>query len=158
LAAIRTVHQAAFGGEAEALLVERLEQAGALVVSLAAVDGGRIVGHVAFSPVAIKQASGKIGRALGLAPLAVLPAFQRRGIGARLVRAGLDRCRELGEKLVFVVGDPAYYRRFGFEAAAPLGLHWERGGGKAFQVLCLHGRARPTLSGEVSYHPAFDDL
>lgn len=111
-AAIRSVLEEAFAGAAEARLVEALRADGDLVTALVA-GADDIVGYVAFSRLAVDDGT----RAAALAPLAVSPAHQRRGVGAALVRAGLARLRSCGEELVLVLGDPAYYRRFGFTVA-----------------------------------------
>ncbi len=111
-AAIRALLRAAFGGPAEADLVETLRAGGAAAVALVAIAGTGVVGHVLFSAMRAPP------RALGLAPLAVAEGMRRRGIGARLVAAGLDRARAGGAAAVFVLGDPAFYGRFGFTAAA----------------------------------------
>ncbi|MGH6911083.1 MAG: GNAT family N-acetyltransferase [Phenylobacterium sp.] len=125
-----------------------MRAAGALTLSLVATEGGEIVGHVAFSPVRI---NGEAGDWYGLGPVSVWPDRQRKGIGQAQIREGLQRLRSLGAGGCVLLGDPAYYRRFGFErdpelydVDAPPG---------AFQRLSLNG-SRPT--GEVRFHPAFD--
>jgi putative acetyltransferase len=120
-AAVRAVNRAAFAGDAEADLVARLHADGDVLLSLIAVVGGDVVGHILFSRLPIATAGGVIPAA-ALAPLAVLPAHQRQGIGAALVRNGLIRCRERGVPAVVVLGEPAYYERFGFRANAARGL------------------------------------
>jgi putative acetyltransferase len=149
--AIRAVLEAAFGQPGEAKLVEALREAGRLMVSLVAEQAGGVVGHVAFSRVKVADCESGVG----LAPLAVLPAWQRRGIGAALVREGLAACRQCGAGFVVVLGDPAYYGRFGFEAAANFGLSDEYGGGPAFQVLELVAGSIPKTGGLVRYAPEF---
>jgi putative acetyltransferase len=122
-AAIGAVHEAAFGQPQEARLVEALRTNGKARVSMVASAGTEIVGHVLFSPVAV--AGLRENDCLGLAPLGVLPAHQRQGIGGALVRAGLDACRRAGHGAIVVLGDPAYYRRFGFVSARRFGLSSE---------------------------------
>ncbi|MGZ8361809.1 MAG: GNAT family N-acetyltransferase, partial [Allosphingosinicella sp.] len=107
-AAIAALVEHAFGQPDEARLIARLRADGDLVLSLVADDGGTILGHVALSLMAAPF------RALGLAPVAVAPGHQRQGIAAALIREALDRARADGWGGVFVLGDPAYYRRFGF--------------------------------------------
>lgn len=148
-AAIARVVEAAFPGPAEARLVEALRGAGRLAVSLVAEVEGEVVGHIAFSPVCVAGA----GDGLGLAPLAVLPAHQRRGVGAALVRAGLAACAAAG--FVVVLGDPAYYARFGFAPASRWGLSDEYGGGEAFQAIELRSGAIPTGACLVRYADEF---
>ncbi len=111
---IRKLLEAAFGGTAEADLVENLRADRDLKWTRVALDpSGAILGYVAFPRLVLATRDGERD-VIGLAPLAVAPAHQRRGIGSALVRAGLDGAVR-DEELVFVLGDPAYYRRFGFD-------------------------------------------
>lgn len=151
---IRVVVAAAFPSDAEARLVDALRRGGRLPVSLVAVDGDRIVGHVAFSPV--RTESGSTG--VGLAPVAVAASHRRRGVGAALIEAGLEACREAGYAWVVVLGDPAYYGRFGFAAATASGLRDEYGGGAAFQVMALREGGVPVDGGLVRYAPEFGEV
>ena len=144
---------AAFPTEAEARLVDLLRAAGRLHISLVAVQNEQIVGHVAFSPVTSANDMSSLG--LGLAPLAVAEADRRRGVGAALVRAGLQRCREMDVPYVVVLGEPEYYGRFGFRTAAECGLYDAYGGGAAFQVLELYEGGAPRDGGLVRYSPEF---
>jgi len=154
--AVFAVQRAAFGRDDEARLVDRLREAGAARISLVAERGGELVGHVLFSPVRVRGDGGE-REAVGLAPVAVLPAHQRAGIGDALVRAGLEACRAAGHDLVFVLGHPSYYPRFGFERADARGLAWEHAGHEeAFLVLELAPRAWSGGRGVVSYHPEFE--
>lgn len=125
LSAIATVNQAAFGRPEEALLVDALRVAGVLTLSLVALADDEVVGHIAFSPVTIAVARGSVA-AIGLAPMAVAPAWQRRGVGARLIGEGLDRLRTASHRVVVVLGHPGYYPRFGFAPASRFGLRWEQ--------------------------------
>jgi putative acetyltransferase len=104
---------AAFGQVDEADLVDRLQQEGAVLLSLVAVMGTEIVGHILFSRMWVDTANGSMP-AVALAPMAVVPGHQRRGIGGRLIRSGLDWLRNRGEQKVIVLGHPDYYPRFGF--------------------------------------------
>ena len=137
--AIRALHQASFPTPGEAALVDALRSAGRLLVSLIAEEAGVVVGHVAFSPV--RGAGARDGAAL--APVAVLPAFRRRGIAERLIREGLAACRRSGRGFVVVLGDPPYYGRFGFLPAARWGLRSEYGDSDPFQTLELRPDALP---------------
>lgn len=119
--AIREVHRRAFPTGLEARLVDRLREDGAVLVSLAAFQEARLVGHILFSRLRIETESGAMPAA-ALAPVAVIPEEQRRGIGSALVRKGLESCRERGESIVVVLGDPDYYRRFGFSTEPARGL------------------------------------
>jgi len=113
---------AAFGQEDEARAVEALRKLAFPQVSLVADTGTEIMGHVMFSPVTIGSGS-EFSRAMGLAPLAVAPVYQNRGIGSQLARAGLAACRDLNEPVVVVLGHRDYYPRFGFCPAHDYGLY-----------------------------------
>lgn len=150
-AAIREVLTAAFPSEQVARLVDDLRRGGRLALSLVAAVEERIVGHVGFSPVTIEGAPG----GLGLAPVAVAPDFQGRGTGAALIRAGLAACGQRGAGFVVVLGEPAFYRRFGFKPAGRWKLTDAYGGGEAFQAIELRPGAIPTREALVRYAPEF---
>lgn len=149
--AIRALLLAAFPTSVEADLVDRLRRDGDLAISLAAMEDDAVVGHIAFSPMAAPF------DALGLGPVAVSPGRQRSGIGSRLIREGLTRAKNAGRGAVFVFGDPAYYTRFGFDAAAASGFASPYAG-PYFMMLSLGGHALPVRSGSVAYAEAFRDL
>lgn len=151
VAAVYAVHAAVFPTDAEARLVNALRAAGRLSVSLVAEDGGQVVGHVAFSPVSVAGAAG----GLGLAPLGVTPAWQRRGVGGRLVREGLAVVAWFGAGFVVVLGHPGYYPRFGFRRAGEFGLGNEYGADEAFMVVELRPGGLPAGGGLVRYGPEF---
>jgi putative acetyltransferase len=154
--AIREVHRRAFGQEDEARLVDALRGGGYARLSLVAEEGGRVVGHVLFSDLPIVTQAGTL-HALALAPVAVLPAHQRQGVGSRLVREGLRACAEAGHRVVVVVGHPAYYPRFGFSAQLD-GRLKAPFSGPAFMALELVPGALaegPFVAGEVRYPPPF---
>lgn len=151
---IRGVHARCFPTGDEARLVDLLREAGRLPVSLVAEVDGTLVGHVAFSPVS--TATGAIGA--GLAPVAVIEAYRRRGIAARLIADGLDACRSLGYGWAVVLGEPGYYARFGFRPAQESGLSDEYGGGPAFQVIELTPGGLPRGAGLVRYAAEFASL
>lgn len=155
--AIGRINEQAFETPAEAHLVDRLRARGKLVVSLVAQAGDQVVGHIAFSPVGI--ASRPDLRGVGLGPMAVLPAMQRRGIGSALVRAGLDRCRDMGYDYAVVVGHPDYYPRFGFIPASQFGIRstWELPEG-VFMALELRAQALAGSGGLATYEPEFDEV
>jgi putative acetyltransferase len=119
-AAIHALLVAAFGGSDEVDLVARLRGDGSLLVSLVAIESeriaGRITGHIVASPIALEATAGRTAAAL--APVAVHPDRQRQGIGTALVEALLSQLARRGTDLVFVLGDPAWYARFGFSAEA----------------------------------------
>ena len=150
VAAIRAVLEAAFPTAAEARLVDALRSNGRLSLSVVASDGAGVIGHVAFSPV-----EAGAGRGVGLAPMAVLPAHQQKGVGALLVREGLASCVATGCGFVVVLGEPEYYGRFGFERASARGLDNEYGAHEAFMVLELEPGALPEGGGLVRYAPEF---
>jgi putative acetyltransferase len=156
--AIHSVVLAAFGQPGEADLVSALRRAGALTLSAIATIDDRIVGHVAYSPILIRSES-QVAHALALAPVAVSPDFQRQGIGSGLVRWSLDECRRAGHQLVIVVGEPAYYHRFGFVEARPHGIKCPfEVPSEAFMLLELAPNAARGCAGTVEYHPAFAAL
>ena len=151
-AAIGEVIRTAFFGKPyaagdEAELVETLRLENALSVSLVAEFEGALVGQIAFSPA---QTSDGTQSWYALGPVAVLPTHQGLGIGARLVRAGLQAISELGSDGCILTGDPAYYVRFGFEPSpsnVPVGESAE------YFMIKLLGRQQP--SGPISFHRAF---
>ncbi len=153
---IRAVHLAAFPTAAEANLVEALGRDNASVVSLVAENHCEIVGHVLLSRM---TASGDrvVFRALGLAPVAVRPGFQGGKIGSRLIEGALAIARATGEELVFVLGEPDYYRRFGFSAAtaAPFASLYA---GPYFMAHQLRSDLALPASGTAAYASAFADL
>jgi putative acetyltransferase len=153
-AVIRGVIEAAFPSPAEARLVELLRAAGHLLISLVAEEDGIIVGHIAFSPVRVDDAAAE-ETGVGLAPLAVLPEHQRRGIGSQLVRDGLAACERAGYGFVVVLGAPALYRRYGFDRADRRGLGNEYGADEEFMALELREGAIPEAGGIVRFGPEF---
>jgi putative acetyltransferase len=156
-AAVRQVNELAFAQPAEADLVEKLLQACADTVSLVAVDDG-IVGHILFTPVVVESGGQRVV-GMGLAPMAVHPDWQRRGIGSQLVRSGMDIMRERGCPFVVVVGHPEYYPRFGFERASAHGLasQWEGVPDDAFMALVLDEKAMAGVSGVARYRKEFSE-
>lgn len=151
--AIDALLRAAFGGDAEARLVAALRDAGDVAIELVVAAEDGLLGHVLFSPMTVGGVP-----ALALAPLSVAPVAQRQGIGAALVRAGLARAAARGEGWCLVLGEPAYYARFGFaarDAAAVTGVPWA--GHPAFQASRLRTEAAP-LRGEARYAAAFGVL
>ena len=137
LSAIAAVHRAAFLTDLEARLVRLLVERCQDTLSLIGLAESHVAGHVLFSPATIESGGQTVATGLGLAPVAVLPVYQNRGLGTALIRAGLERCREMGCPFVVVLGEPAYYSRFDLEPASRYGLTGEYGGGDAFQILWL---------------------
>ena len=160
--AVDALLKTAYPGPDEARLVVSLRAANADALELVAEADGVIHGMVMFSPVTIQPSETNAVFGLGLAPLAVLPAMQRRGIGAGLVETGLRYVRTLGAPFCVLLGAPDYYGRFGFEPARAHSLHWdgdlEGNMGDAFQFLNLAPDKLGAISGVASYHAAFSAL
>ncbi len=131
----------------EGAIVDALRDSGALTISLVAESDDAIVGHVAFSPITIDGADIDW---FGLGPVAVAPSHQRQSIGARLIEAGLARLREMGAQGCVVLGDPAYYARFGF--VSDPALTYPGVPAEYFQRLVMTG---PAPAGTVAYHQGF---
>jgi putative acetyltransferase len=148
---VRSVHELAFGRPDEANLVDALRKEGSAVLSIVAAEHEQIIRHILFSRMIAPF------RALGLGPVAVLPERQRNGIGSRLIRGGLARARAAGWEGVFVVGDPAYYRRFGFDACQASSFQSPYAGAY-FMVMALTAGGLQTKSGRIDYAPAFAAL
>ncbi len=159
--AIAEVVESAFGSPAEARLVERIRASPNFVpeLSIVAELSGRVVGHVMISYVALHDRDAQ-RRIASLAPLAVAPDTQGRGIGAALVREVTGRADARGEPLVVLEGSPRYYGRFGFEHSVLHGIEitlpsWAPP--ESAQVFRL-GAYDPSLRGLVVYPPAFDEV
>lgn len=151
--AIREVNTRAFDTSCEADIVDRLRRGCEDLLSLVALEGERIVGHILFSPAVIEVGAGEVV-GMGLAPIAVLPEHQGQGIGAELVRTGMARLEELGCPFVIVLGHPGYYPRFGFEPASRHGIRceWEVPD-EVFLVSVLDEGAMEGVSGLARYRP-----
>lgn len=155
---IRRVVELAFGKPNEADLVEALRKYAHPHISLVAVVDGQVVGHIFFSPVSI-ESEGDAFTAIGLAPLAVLPDYQNKGIGTELAWAGLRECKLLGHDVVVVLGHPEYYPRFGFVPAARKGIRSEYDvPDEVFMVAELTPGTLKGREGLVKYHPEFSNV
>jgi putative acetyltransferase len=154
VASIRDIVRAAFAGEQEADLVDDLRRDGDLLLSMVAEDADQLVGHIGFSRVWISHQAQR-APGVSLAPLSVAPEHRRRGIGAALVKAGHAQLRAAGERVVFVLGDPGYYGRFGYvlPAAAAFDCVYA---GPHFQALALTELA--PKAGAIAYAAAFDRM
>lgn len=158
IGAIRRVNEQAFDQDNEANIIDKLRKRGVLTISLVAVRDDEIVGHIAFSPVTIEAEASNFG-AIALAPMAVLPACQCKGIGSRLVRGGIEECRYLGYEAIVLIGHPDYYPRFGFVPARPKGLECEfEVPDKAWMILELQEGALGGRRGKVRFQPEFSEV
>lgn len=165
-AAVHEVNKLAFGGEGEWRLVEALRKSRHFrpELSLVALKDQEIVGHILFSPTVIEGAVEKGQEAgkndvpvLVLGPMAILPEFQRQGIGSQLVRHGLEECKRLGFGIVILVGHPGFYPRFGFMPARVKGLECiYKVSNEAFMVAELVPGALNGVRGMVRYPVEFD--
>jgi putative acetyltransferase len=156
-AAVREVNRRAFNRENEARLVDTLRQEGG-TISLVAEAAGQIAGHILFSPMGIETQTG-VAPALSLAPMAVLPEFQNRGIGSELARRGLEECRRQGHGVVLVLGHADFYPRFGFSPARSQGIEPPfKAQDEAWMALALQPGALDGVRGTAKYPPAFDEV
>ncbi len=156
-AAVFAVNAAAFGTTAEAELVDRLRDEVRPLVSLVAEHDGNVVGHVMFTPVTLPEATEL--KLMALAPMAVVAAWQRRGVGSRLARAGIEACRRLGCAALVVLGHPGYYPRFGFVPSVRFGIRSTYDvPDDVFMVLELTPGALGGHAGCVQYHQAFEGV
>ena len=154
------VHQVlldAFPGGEEAAIVRAALERGKAAVSLVAVADGEVVGHILFTEMSFSPAQPQVD-AVGLGPVAVLPAHQGRGIGSDLIREGIARCRALGKGAVFVMGEPAFYSRFGFAPAGSYGIGNEYGVDDPFMAIELESGALAGVSATASYIPEFTEF
>jgi putative acetyltransferase len=152
-AMVRDVNLRAFGGPAEADLVDHLRRNGVVLLSAVAALNRHVVGHILFSRMTIDTPAGVVAAA-ALAPLAVAPEHQRQGIGGRLIVYGLDTLRSFGERIVIVLGHPDYYPRFGFSPALAANLS-SPFPPEAYMALELVPGALDGIRGQVRYPPAF---
>ncbi len=156
--AIFEVNSQAFGQDGEARLVHALRDDGDFLqeLSLVAVSGERIIGHILFPPITIVSKTAETP-ALALAPLSVHQDYQCLGIGTALIEEGLKECQRLGHRIVIVVGHPSYYPKFGFTVARDYGINAPFPcPDEAFMALPLANGALDGISGTVRYPVAFD--
>ena len=155
--AVYALNTAAFETPAEAKLVDTLRRQARLIVSLVAEENQVVVGHIMFSPVVLP--GHPVLHIMGLAPMAVAPDQQRKGIGSALVLRGLERCKQSGCGAVVVLGHPDYYSRFGFSPSARFGISCEyQVPEEAFMVVELQSGFLQGASGKVKYHAAFNNV
>lgn len=152
---VRRIHQQAFGRDQEADIVEDMRHRAGAILSLVAVRRGEPVAHAFFSRVIIECESG-FDRGVGLAPIGVLPEHQRTGLGTDLIRHALAALKNRRHGVMVVLGDPAFYKRFGFKPAVTFGLRC------SYEVPAGYFMALPLdtgwcgAGGLVRYAPAFD--
>ncbi len=154
------VNADAFTTDVEANLVNTLRDSGCPMVSLVAEEGDQIVGHILFTPVELSSDGAAVNnkdlKLMGLAPMAVVSDYQKKGVGSQLIKAGLEHCNTLGVDAVVVLGHPDYYPRFGFVASVEYGIKVGLDVPEdVFMVQelkkgCLDGR-----SGTIKFHEAF---
>ncbi len=161
LSQISNVTRQAFNSTAEVTLIEKLRKAIDFLppLSLVAVKGQQVLGHILFSPMRIVSENGDRTMSLALAPLSVLQEFQRKGVGGALIRQGLNTAKDLGYSSVIVLGHAEYYPRFGFKPAS----HWNitcpfPTPDEAFLALELLPHALDGVAGVVEYAPVFYEL
>ncbi|NIO03531.1 MAG: GNAT family N-acetyltransferase [Proteobacteria bacterium] len=156
--AIRKVNIRAFGQTQEANLVGKLRQNCNHLLSLVALMENQVVGHILFSPATVEVEHGTV-LGMGLAPMAVLPEYQRRGIGSELIRSGIVRLTSRRCPFVIVLGHAHYYPRFGFEPASRHGIRseWEVPV-DTFMILVLDESAMQGTSGMAKYRPEFAEI
>ncbi len=152
--AVREVNRQAFEQEQEGRIVDALRERRAVILSLVAVAEGVVVGHIMFSPLTVGPLA---GAALG--PMAVIPAYQRHGIGGQLVTRGVERLRDEGCPFIVVIGHPEFYPRFGFRSAAAQGLtcEWDVPA-DAFMVNILNPQVGGRLRGRAQYREEFSTI
>ena len=153
---VRRVNMAAFENGPEAALVDKLRASCEAYLAFVAVEDGIVVGHILFTPVTA-DGCGVVG--MGLAPMAVLPSYQRQGIGTQLVRHGLAHLQRSGCPFVIVLGHPEYYPRFGFEPASKyqLSSQWESVPDEAFMVIIYDRSVLPGTGSVLRYRGEFND-
>jgi putative acetyltransferase len=154
---VYAVIERTFKRDAEAKLAEKLRRNCADHLSLVAENNGTIVGHIMFTPVIIQN--GKKIQGMGLAPMAVLPSMQRKGIGTMLIKAGLKLLEKKSCPFVIVLGHPEYYPRFGFQPASMLKIksQWDGVPDEAFMIKILDHKAMQNVSGIASFRDEFSE-
>lgn len=160
---IYRVNEEAFGGNAEAKLIERIRRSGTFIpqLSLVAEDGPEIVGHLLLSKAeVVNHELQRSWQVIVLAPLAVKPGFQKKGMGSLLMQEGLQRCRKLGYGSVFLIGHPEYYPKFGFKPARAFGIELTQYEvpDEVFMVCELERDALNGIQGELVYPEVFNGV
>ena len=155
---IHALNEQAFGAPEEANIIDKLRDTCEGLLSLVAIEKEKIVGHILFSPVTIEGKHGVV-KGMGLAPMAVLPEKQRRGIGTQLVKRGIEDLRKTECPFIIVLGHPEYYPRFGFEIASQYGIksQWEGVPDEAFMIRWFDKSMMNHVSGVGRYRDEFSE-
>jgi len=152
---IRQVNNEAFGQPQEAGIVDKLRNNCNPFLSFVAELDSKVVGHILFTPVIIETSKGTV-KGMGLAPMAVLPEYQKQGIGSKLVRKGLEKLEEIRCPFVIVLGHSEYYPRFGFVPASHYGIRSEwKVPDEAFMIIVFDKSKLDGISGVAKYQPEF---
>ena len=155
--AVFEINRSAFPTEEEAQLANRLRETASPLISLVAEGEQEIIGHILFTPVTLDSDTNLF--LMGLAPMAVNPARQNKGVGSLLARAGIEECRALGAAGLVVWGHPKYFSSFGFSRSANFGIKSKYDGApEVFMVLELSAEVFAGKAGVISYHPSFARL
>ena len=156
--AVREINDKAFGQVEEGRIVDKIREACEEIISLVAVEGEKVVGHIFFSPAEINN-KGKTIKGMGLAPMAVHPDYQNKGIGSSLVKEGIKRVEETSCPFIIVLGHDKYYPRFGFETASMYGIkpQWDGVPDEAFMIMILDKEIMAGVSGVATYRKEFDE-
>lgn len=154
---IHALNELAFGQPQEANIIDKLRINCDNLLSLVAIENEKVVGHILFSPVTIEGQHGVI-RGMGLAPMAVLPEMQHKGIGTQLVKSEIENLRKMQCPFIIILGHPEYYPRFGFERASLYGIkcQWEGIPDDAFMILWLDKSKMNRVSGLAKYRDEFN--
>ena len=156
--AVREINNSAFGQPEEGRIVDKLREACEEIISLVAVEDEKVVGHIFFSPAVINN-KGNAVKGISLAPMAVLPELQNKGIGTLLVNEGIKRVKRTGCPFIIVLGHDKYYPRFGFEKASMYGIkpQWDGVPDEAFMIMILDKEYMAGVSGVAKYRKEFDE-
>ena len=155
---IREINDLAFKSDAEGKLIDRLRGENIDLISLVAEENDKVLGHILFSPASILD-KGKSIEIMGLAPMAVLPTHQRKGIGSALIKEGLNRCIKIGYGAIIVLGHPEYYPKFGFVPSTKYNISCEYNvPEEVFMILELRKDFLKGISGIAKYHPVFNEM
>ncbi len=154
--AVFDVNFRAFGQDAEPKIVDELRKNCPEGVSLVAEEQGKIVGHILFTPARIETASKPV-HGMTLAPLAVAPEYQRKGIGSALIEAGIETLRTSEIPFIVVLGHPDYYPKFGFEKASKYGIRceYDQVPDEAFMIIVFQPKAMEGIRGTAKMRPEF---